>query len=224
MHSLKAGEICRGFVANLQLPTGVSNASCTFLGVPKACPPCADGPGVGRCLAFSHLGGRKNFVLVAHVEDHEWLCHGGNFIGDCATPDPFSQSHLVLKDVQQDAWDETIAPRRKIAMHAKTQQLTNQIQERSLEFCELVACATFQAEEIRAARAGEPIDLSRASAMYEKNPFKWQAKKLVEPHRSHDIVHVGVPRHNLASPRFHVFEKLIGSWASAFASGPGGEH
>ena len=129
---------------------------------------------MGRCLAFSHLGGRKNFVLVAHVEDHEWLCHGGSFIGDCAVPDPFSESNLVVKDVQKDLWDDTTAPRR-IRIHAKVQQLINQIQERSLEFSELVAVATFRAEEIRAARVNAPIDVSKASAMYEKNPFKWQA-------------------------------------------------
>ena len=174
LRSLKAGEICRNFVGDLKLPAGVSIASCNFLGAPKVCTPYVQGLAVGRCLAFSHVGGRKNFVLVAHVEDHEWLCHGGSFLGDCAVPDPFSESNLVVKDVQKDLWDDTTAPRR-IRIHAKVQQLINQIQERSLEFSELVAVATFRAEEIRAARVNAPIDVSKASAMYEKNPFKWQA-------------------------------------------------
>ena len=112
LRSLKAGEICRGFVGDLQLPTGVSNVSCNFLGAPKAHTPSAQGLGVGRCLAFSHSGGRKNFVLVAHVDGHEWLCHGGSFIGDNEVPDPLSESNLVLKDLEKDAWDETTAPRR----------------------------------------------------------------------------------------------------------------
>ena len=113
LHSFKAGEICRNFVGDLKLPTGVANVSCTFLGAPKACTPCVQGLAVGRCLAFSHVGGRKNFVLVAHVEDHEWLCHGGSFIGDGAVPDPLSESNLVLKDLRMDLWDETAAPRRR---------------------------------------------------------------------------------------------------------------
>ena len=175
LHSFKAGEICRNFVGDLQLPTGVSKVSCNFLGAPKVCTPCVQGPGVGRCLAFSHVGGRKNFVLVAHVEDHEWLCHGGSFIGDGAVPDPLSESNLVLKDVRTDLWDETAAPRRRLMSHAKMQQLINQVQERSLEFSELAAVATFRAEKIRAARISAPIDVGKASAMYEKNPFKWQA-------------------------------------------------
>ena len=118
LHSFKAGEICRNFVGDLQLPTGVSNVSCSFLGAPKACTPCVQGLAVGRCLAFSHVGGRKNLVLVAHVEDHEWLCHGGNFIGDSAVPDPLSEANLALKDMQKDAWDKTTAPRRRLMSHA----------------------------------------------------------------------------------------------------------
>ena len=78
LHSFKAGEICRNFVGDLQLPTGISNVSCSFLGAPKVCTPYVQNRGAGKCHAFSHLGGRKNFVLVAHVEDHEWLCHGGS--------------------------------------------------------------------------------------------------------------------------------------------------
>ena len=147
LRSLKAGEICRGFVGDLQLPTGVANASCNFLGAPKACTPSAQDLGVGRCLAFSHASGRKNFVLVAHVENNEWLCHGGSFIGDSEVPDPLSESTLVLKDLEKDAWDETTAPRRRLTSHAKMQQLINQVQDRSIEFSELVAAATFQAEE-----------------------------------------------------------------------------
>ena len=119
LHSFKAGEICRNFVGDLILPIGISNVSCNFLGAPKVCTPCVQGLGVGRCLAFSHVGGRKNFVLVAHVEDHEWLCHGGSFIGDSEVPDPLSESNLVLKDLEKDAWDETTAPRRRLTSHAK---------------------------------------------------------------------------------------------------------
>ena len=103
LHSFKAGEICRGFVGDLQLPTGVSNVPCNFLGAPKACTPSAQGLGVGRCLAFSHASGRRNFVLVAHVENNEWLCHGGSFIGDNEVPDPLSESNLVLEDLVKDA-------------------------------------------------------------------------------------------------------------------------
>ena len=146
LRSFKAGELCRGFVANLKLPTGVHNVSCNFLGAPKPCTLCAQGLDVGRCLAFSHLGGRKNFVLVAHVENHEWLCHGGSFIGESAVPDPLSESNLVLKDVQKDAWDEATAPRTRLVSHAKMQQLINQLRERPNEFSELVAVANFQAE------------------------------------------------------------------------------
>ena len=110
LRSLKAGEICRGFANDVRSPNGICNVSCRFLGVPKICALDSQDVGAhqvrpGVCLPLVHANGRKNYILVAPVENHEWLCHPGSFIGDRTFPRALRESDLVLKDVQREAWN-----------------------------------------------------------------------------------------------------------------------
>ena len=161
------------FATKVQLPADMTEVRCRLLGRPISIQDPADELAPGTCLTLLHRGGQKNFVLVSLVKDNQWLCHAGGFDGELAIADSFRESDLILKDLRMDICNATHVPLRRVSCHAKLIQLKRQIRERAMEFDELVAAGVWIAEELRCGSNVEAMDFDRATARYERNPFRW---------------------------------------------------
>ena len=88
----------------LKAVDGVSDLSCSLIGVPKLC--CAPSGGEhcpGSIVALrAPSSGRMNFALVAHIDGNRWFCHAGSFKASepgspaCGCLD---EASLVVKDI-----------------------------------------------------------------------------------------------------------------------------
>ena len=78
--------------------TGRPDAAASSMGRPKPSP--LPDPTMhyvpGALVHLSHDERRQHFLLVAHIDEHRWLCH-------CGGDDPFNFELLCAKDIVRDA-------------------------------------------------------------------------------------------------------------------------
>ena len=72
----------------LEIVEGVSEISCSLVGVPKPCrAPSGDEHCPGAIVALRAPTGRIDFALVAHIDKNLWFCHAGSFtVSDAQAP------------------------------------------------------------------------------------------------------------------------------------------
>ena len=73
------------------------------------------------------------------------------------------------------AFAEEGAPRKRIRTHLRESELRKLAAEKPSKLDQLLAIATYKAEEIRADAAQRPIDEEAALARFEQNPSRWDA-------------------------------------------------
>jgi hypothetical protein len=146
---------------------GLKEIECAFLGQAKA--PIAR---AGQVVALQEKGARVVYLLCAHIEKNDWLVHRGSFVNGLLDENPFQEKHLVHKDIVGEAWDYTAGKRLKSSGQLNT--LRAMAITPTDSWCELVAVASYRAEEMRAASQGELFDKEVAERGFEKNPFRWR--------------------------------------------------
>ena len=129
---------------------------------------------VGQSIALTVNGERIVFLLCAHVENNDWLCHRGSFVEGALAASPFHEHDLVCKDIVKDAWKAAVNKRlRSSGQWAALKSLVGHPPDYS--WTQLVAVAHFKAEEMKAARQGIALDVRKTAAGFESNPFLWEA-------------------------------------------------
>ena len=152
---------------------GVSAVRCLALGQPKEPAAPADGTGAGKTVALQVGGSRVVFLMCAQVQDGQWLCHRGSFIGDALADNPFQEADLVLKDVISDAWDTSLTKR--LRSTGSMNVLRALVKASNYAWCQLVAVARYRAEELRARLLGQRFDEDVATAGFERSPWRWRS-------------------------------------------------
>ena len=164
----------------LEAVEGVSDITCSLIGVPKPCcglPGDETSPGALVALCAPSCG-FMHFALVAHIEGNLWFCHTGSF--EAGEPDVpargcLDQADLVVKDiVRESCGEESQAKRRRIKPHARASKLRQLIDSSPNDWCTLVAFATVKAEHKRADLHGCNADWQAALVGFEESPWRWQ--------------------------------------------------
>ena len=159
-------------VKNVKDETLLQNIECVMVGVTKHCPIHARASQVsGAAVSLNVADKRQDYLLVAHVRENVWLCHGGSRVSGAVDADnPFDPGGLVQKDIMSDAWDVNAAPQtRQRAMGKELQALAH---DQSHAWSKCVARALWEAELLRSPH--KPFNMDVASAGFERNPFKWR--------------------------------------------------
>jgi hypothetical protein len=160
------------------LPLDVPDVFCHMLGAAKKVQiPQAGARSPGACVTLTEKGSPMNYVLIAHVHSDVWICSpGGTFDGEWISKETIWQrSSLVEKDLSKELWQSAV-PKRRIRMHVLSGNLLNLMQQHQDLFGALVAEMTCEAEIRRSNIYGRPIDIEMASAMYQRNPFRWESE------------------------------------------------
>ena len=157
---------------------GFSDLECRILGKPHEQPlprPNAKYAPGSTVMLQTDNGGRLDFLLCAHVHGDVWLCHLGTFKDNAFDRDnPFDAKDLVLKDVLRDAWEPDGPSSKRGKVHLNTAELRKAARTHRTPWEQVVATATFQAEEIRAAQQHRELDEKVAFSAYEKNHWNWK--------------------------------------------------
>ena len=164
----------------LEAVDGVSELSCSLIGVPKLC--CAPSGGEhwqGSIVALrTPSNARMNFALVAHIDGNRWFCHAGSFkasVPGAPACGCLDEASLVVKDIAaENCGDERPAKRMRIKPHARESQLRELIDASSDAWRTLVAFATIKAEHTRAELRGREPDWQVALACFEKSAWRWE--------------------------------------------------
>ena len=164
----------------LEAVEGVSDITCSLIGVPKPCcglseDETSSGAIVALCAPSS---GFMHFALVAHIEGNQWLCHAGSFeVGEPDVPPRgrLDQADLVVKDIVRESYGEgSQAKRRRIKPHIRASKLRELIDSSPKDWCTLVALATIKAEHKRAEMHDCDADWQAALAGFEESSWRWQ--------------------------------------------------
>ena len=112
----------------LEAVDGVSELSCSLIGVPKLC--CAPSGGEhcpGSIVALrAPSSGRMNFALVAHIDGNRWFCHAGSFkVGEQGSPacGCLDEPSLIIKEIVAESCGGDERPAKRIKRHAHPSQL-----------------------------------------------------------------------------------------------------
>ena len=150
-----------------------SPCECRLLGVPKPQEVLDElcGSPVAVVFLTCPRAGRQGFLLCARVVGDVWLCHPGTLADGAICADrPFDFNDLSARDIVADRFDAFAMPRARIR-HRTEVNLLEAVAAHPIEWSRIRSIAIWKAEELRT-ESGQ-IDIERASAGFERNPFRW---------------------------------------------------